>query len=432
VSKDPRRTRPLLLGAIADDVAGATDLGSTLTHNGMEVVQLLGRPEEGEEAPDADAVVCALETRSVPVEQAVAESVAAARWLLDNGARQLFFKYSSTLDSTETGNIGPVTEALLDIVEEDLAIVCPSHPEDERTVYQGHLFVRDRLVSESGMRGDSLTPMTDSNLVRFLGKQSRREAAVGLVPFDVVDLGSKAIRAALDDLQHEGVRLAVVDAVKEDHLWSVAGAVAGRRLVTGASGVARGLPANFRRTDELPQRVETELPDLGRPVAVLAGSCSETTRGQVAAMAAQHPALALDPMSLATEEQTVDQVAREARTHLEGGTVLIHSTAPPDEVRRARETLGGTRASELLQEAFAALATRLVADGFRSLVVAGGDTSAAVTRALGLRRLQVGPEIDPGVPWSLHLGEPAVHVAFKPGHFGSRAFFLRALERLAR
>jgi uncharacterized protein YgbK (DUF1537 family) len=317
-----------------------------------------------------------------------------------------------------------VTEALLDIVEEDLAIVCPSHPEDERTVYQGHLFVRDRLVSESGMR--------DANLVRLLGQQCRREASVGLVPFEVVDLGSKVIRATLDDLQHEGARLAVVDAVKEDHLWSLAGAVAGRRLVTGGSGVARGLPANFRRSDELPQRVEMELPDLGRPVAVLAGSCSETTRGQVAAMAAQHPALVLDPVSLATEEQTVDQVAKEARTHLEGGTVLIHSAAPPDEVHRARETLGRTQASELLQEAFAALATRLVADGFRSLVVAGGDTAAAVTRALGLRRLQVGPEIDPGVPWTLHLGEPPVHVAFKPGRFGSRAFFLRALERLPR
>jgi uncharacterized protein YgbK (DUF1537 family) len=432
VAKERWKIRPLLLGAVADDVSGATALGSTLNHNGMEVVQVLGLPDEGEKPPNADAVVCALETRTAPVDRAVAESVAAARWLLDNGARQVFFKYGSTFDSTEDGNIGPVAEALLDLLEEDLAIVCPAWPEDGRTVYQGHLFVHDRLLSESGMRHHPLTPMTDADLVRWLRRQCRRPESVGLVPFDVVDLGSSAIRGTLDDLQRQGVRLAVVDAVKEDHLWSAAAAVGDRRLVSGGSGVARGLPANFRRTDELPQRVEAALPDLRRPLVVLAGSCSEATRAQVAVMAALHPALFLDPMALATEAQTVDAVAGEARRHLEEGVVLIHSSASPDEVRRAQETLGRTQVNELMDEAFAALATRLVADGVRSLVVAGGETSAAVTRALGLRRLHIGPEIDPGLPWTLHLGEPSVHVAFKPGPLGSHAFFLKALERLQR
>jgi uncharacterized protein YgbK (DUF1537 family) len=432
VPNEHTRSWPLLLGVVADDVTGATDLGATLTHNGMEVVEILGLPTEDEERPEADAVVCALETRTAPVEQAVAESVAAARWLLGHGARQLFFKYSSTFDSTEAGNIGPVAEALLDLVEEELAVVCPAYPEKGWTVYQGHLFVYDRLLSESGMRHHPLTPMTDADLVRLLGRQCRRPDLVDRVAFDVVDLGSGALQTALEDLQRRGVRLAVVDAVKEDHLWSAAAAVTGRRLVTGGSGVARGLPANFRRTDELPQRIETELPDLGPPVAVLAGSCSEATRAQVAAMTALHPTLTLNPMALATEDQTVEDIASEARRHLEGGAVLVHSSAPPDEVRRVQQTLGRARASELLEEAFAALATRLVADGARSLVVAGRDTAGAVARALGLRRLRIGPEIDPGVPWTLHLGDPPVHVALKSGSLGSRAFFLRALERLQR
>lgn len=426
------RARPLLLGAVADDVTGATDLGATLSQNGMDVVQILGSPAGDDEPLEADAVVVALKTRTAPVEQAVAESVEAARWLLARGARQLFFKYCSTFDSTEAGNIGPVAEALLDLVEEDLTVVCPAYPENERTVYQGHLFVGDRLLSESGMRHHPLTPMTDADLVRFLGKQCRDARSVGLVPFAVVDQGAGAIRAALGDLRARGVRLAVVDAVEEDHLWSTATAVAGLRLLTGGSGIGRGLPANFRRTDALPQRVEPRLPPLVPPVAVLAGSCSVATRAQVAAMAAGHPTLALDPVALATGGQALEAVVAEARSALDGGAVLIHSTAAPEKVAEAQKTLGREQASETLERAFGAVASALVDAGVRTLVVAGGETAGRVAATLGLRRLRIGPEIAPGVPWTLHLGEPPVHVAFKSGNFGSEDFFLKALAALER
>jgi uncharacterized protein YgbK (DUF1537 family) len=424
--RDPR-ARPLLLGAVADDVTGATDLGSTLSQNGMDVVQILGSPVGDDTPVEADAIIVALKTRTAPVEQAVTESVETARWLLDRGARQLFFKYCSTFDSTVSGNIGPVTEALLDLVEEDLTVVCPACPENERTVYQGHLFVGHRLLSESGMRHHPLTPMDDPDLVRFLGKQCRDASTVGLVPFAVVDQGAGPIRAALEELRSRGGRLAVVDAVEEDHLWSTATAVAGLRLLTGGSGIARGLPANFRRTGALPQRVEPRLPDLRPPVAVLAGSCSEATRAQVAAMASRHPAVALDPLALATDRQTVDEVVVAARAALDGGAVLIHSSASPEEVETAQKTLGKETASELLERAFGQIASALVSEGVRTLVVTGGETAGQVAGTLGLRRLRIGPEIDPGVPWTLHLGEPAVHVAFKSGNFGSEDFFLKAL-----
>ena len=271
--------RSLLFGAIADDVTGATDLGAMLSRNGMDVVQILGLPGEDEEPPEADAIIVALKTRAAPVEEAVEQSLAAARWLLSAEVDQLFFKYCSTFDSTDAGNIGPVAEALLDLVGGEITIVCPAYPENGRTVYQGHLFVGDRLLSESGMRHHPLTPMTDADLVRLLGQQVRRADSVGLVPFQAVEQGTAAIRVALVRLREEGVRFAVVDALKEDHLWSIASAVPDLPLLTGSAGIARGLPANFRRTDLLPQRIEPRLPDLHGPVALLSGSCSEATRG---------------------------------------------------------------------------------------------------------------------------------------------------------
>jgi uncharacterized protein YgbK (DUF1537 family) len=427
--KDPR-ARPLLIGAIADDAAGATDLGSTLSRNGMDVVQLLGPPAEGEPPIDADAIVIALEIRTAPVERAVAEAQGAARWLRTRGAQQLFFRYSSTFDSTESGNIGPVAEALLDLVEDDFTVACPSEPDSGRTVFQGHLFVGDRLVSESSMRHHPLTPMADADLVRLLGRQCRQPETVGLIPFGVVDQGANAIRKSIADLRARGTRLAVVDAAKEDHLWSVATAVAELRVVTGGSGVARGIPANHRRNDALPQRIEPQLPGLAAPLAILAGSCSEATRTQVATMAARHPSLALDPLALATEDHTVGEVVAAAQSALTGGTVLIHSTVAPDELERARKTLGEEQASRILEEAFGRVASGLVEGGLRSLLVAGSETARIVADALGLQRLRLGPDIEAGVPWTRHLGEPDVYVAFKPGPFGSDRFFLEALSRL--
>jgi uncharacterized protein YgbK (DUF1537 family) len=416
---------------VADDVTGATDLGSMLSRHGMDVVQILGLPPESEGPPPADAIIIALKTRAAPEKEAVEQSRAAARWLMALETDQLFFKYCSTFDSTDSGNIGPVAEALLDLVGGDITVVCPAYPENARTVYQGHLFVGDRLLSESGMRHHPQTPMTDADLVRVLGRQVRRADAVGLVPFPVVERGAVAIRAALADLKERGVRFAVVDALEEDHLWGAATAVAGERLVTGGAGIARGLPANFRRRDRLPQRIEPRRPDLRGPLAVLAGSCSDATRAQVAALPDRHPALALDPIALAEGDQTLDQLMAEAGAALEGGAVLIHSTAPPHEVERVQETLGPGKAGEVLSHAFGEIAARLAAKGVRTFVVAGGETSGAVAASLGLRQLRFGPEIDPGVPWTQHLGDPPIHVAFKSGNFGGEDFFSKALGDLA-
>ncbi len=421
---------PVLLGAIADDVTGATDLAASLTRHGMRVVQTLGVPPSSV-VPDADAIVIALKSRTMPAADAVARSLDAARWLRNSGARQLFFKYCSTFDSTDQGNIGPVAEAVLDLVGAPFTIACPAYPDNRRTVYLGHLFVGGQLLSESGMRNHPLTPMRDPDLVRVLRRQCT--GPVGLVPFSTVDAGPEAIRRACDALQSSGTRIAIVDAVTDAHLSAIGIACAHLPLVTGGSGVACGLPANFHRAGLLPDRSGwAELPASPGPVLVLAGSCSDATRAQVASMAVRWPSIRVDPMTLAHNPGELDACSAQVRAALARGAVLVYSTATPEEVTQAQAVLGAAESAASVERALSELAVRAVRDGVRTLIVAGGDTSGSVSEALGLTALRIGPEIAPGVPWTMHDGTPGLLVAFKSGNFGGPGFFLDAIAMVTR
>jgi uncharacterized protein YgbK (DUF1537 family) len=414
----------LLLGSIADDVTGASDLASMLTREGMRTVQTIGVPDELDPG-DVDAVVIALKSRTAPVADAVRESVAALRWLQERGARQYFFKYCSTFDSTPKGNIGPVADALLEQLGVDVTVVCPAYPANDRTVYQGHLFVGDRLLSESTMATHPLTPMTDANLVRTLRRQTRRE--VGLIPYEIVVLGRVAIERQLAELRRDGVSYAVVDALEDTHLREIGAACAGLALVTGGSGVAMGLPMNFRERRLLPDRttpISSSPP--GGPSLVLAGSCSEITNEQVRRMSTIYPAIRVDALE-ACGRDAAATVAAEVTARLADGPVLVYTTAPPDEVAHVQERLGAARASATLELLLGEVARRSVEFGVRRLIVAGGETSAAVLNALGIRALSVGREIAPGVPWMTSLGDPRLEVALKSGNFGGPDFFLEAL-----
>lgn len=421
----------IILGCIADDSTGATDLANTLVRNGMRTVQLTGVPAESLAPPEAEAVVVALKSRTSPPAQAVAESLTALRWLRAAGARQLFFKYCSTFDSTDTGNIGPVADALLDALSADFTIACPAFPANGRTLYMGHLFVREHLLSESGMQNHPLTPMTDPNLVRVLGHQT--SAAVGLIAYDAVTRGAGAIRARMDELRGAGTRYAIVDALDEDHLRAIGHACRDLVLVTGGSGVAMALPDNYREQGWLEQAADAaRLPLAGGFAAVLSGSCSTATLAQVeAARSAGWPVLALDPLALAADgDELVETLLARAARELADGPVLIHASAPSAEVARVQEALGRDRAGELVEQAMAALARGLVAHGVRRLVVAGGETSGAVVNALGAGALRIGPEICPGVPWTLSLDRPGLFLALKSGNFGGANFFAEAFARL--
>lgn len=418
----------LLLGCVADDFTGATDLANTLVRRGMRAVQLFGVPEARDEVPDADAIVVALKSRTAPVAEAVRDSLAALDWLKRAGARQFFFKYCSTFDSTKEGNIGPVAEALMEALGADFTIYCPAFPENGRTICHGHLFVGDVLLSESGMKDHPLTPMTDANLVRWLGYQTKHP--VGLVSYAAVDQGPAAIATAFARLRAGGVRHAVVDALSDRHLDAIGYACADLKLVTGGSGVALGLPENFRRQGLLTKRKADALPKVGGLAAVLAGSCSQATLGQVAHMAERRPAFRIEPEALARGEDAVGAALAFARPRLADGPVLIYASAPPDEVRRAQAALGRERAGELVEQALAAIAKGLAEAGVRRFVVAGGETSGAVVQALGVKGIRIGPQIDPGVPWTASLGEPTYALALKSGNFGAPDFFLKAFELL--
>jgi uncharacterized protein YgbK (DUF1537 family) len=416
---------PLLLGCIADDFTGATDLANTLVKGGMTAVQVIGVPTGP--LPEADAVIIALKSRTAPVGEAVAQSLAACEALLAAGAKQIFWKYCSTFDSTDQGNIGPVADALLKRLGSGFALACTAFPTNGRTIYLGHLFVGNALLNESGMENHPLTPMTDANLVRVLGRQT--DGAVGLVPFKTVEQGAAATRQAMMRLGEQGRRYAIVDAVTDEHLLAIGEAAAQHALITGGSGVAMGLPENFRRAGILPARGDAaSLPPMQGMAAVVAGSCSRATLGQIGLARDHVPVLELDalatPDAATLTAQALEWVAGKLAADR---PVVIAASAPPEKVAALQAKLGRDAAGALIEAAMAAIAEGLVARGVGRLVVAGGETSGAVVQRLGVTALRIGPEIDPGVPWT--FAEPrGLHLALKSGNFGARDFFLKAFD----
>lgn len=418
----------MILGVIADDFTGATDVASMLVRAGMRTVQVLGIPTGP--LPEADAVVIALKTRTIAPTDAVAQSLQSLAALRAAGARQIYFKYCSTFDSTPQGNIGPVTDALMDALETDFAIACPAFPENGRTVYRGHLFVGDQLLSDSGMRHHPLTPMTDANLVRVLQPQTRQ--AVGLLPHATVGQGAEATRQQIATLRAQGVRIAVADAIANADLLTLAETCADMPLITAGSGVALGLPPAYARRGWLtPDAQAAQLAALDGASAVVSGSCSVATNGQVQHwVAGGGAAVQLDPLALHQSQQTADTLLAQARAALQDGPVLVYATAAPERVAAVQAELGVDAAGALVEHTLARVARGLVDAGVRRLVVAGGETSGAVVQALGVQELRIGPAICPGVPWT-ETTEPGtgerLQLALKSGNFGGPGFFREAL-----
>ncbi|MET0885425.1 MAG: 3-oxo-tetronate kinase [Mycetocola sp.] len=415
------------LGVIADDYTGATDLAGMLVRSGASVVQFLGVPDEGARVPDVDCLVVALKSRSIPADDAVDQSLAAARWLRAQGVDQLFFKYCSTFDSTADGNIGPVSDALHGEVGAGIAVICPAVPENGRTVYRGQLFVGDKLLSESSMRHHPLNPMTDSDLTRLFEAQSTNRA--GQVGHEVVRLGPAAVRARLDELLADGYAFAVVDAIDDDDIRTIGASVTEFPLLTGAAALAVGV-AEARPRLGAPQE-SSLFPLPSGPSAVLSGSCSAATQAQVAVyQAAGHPSFEIDPLKLAAGVDVVSEALDFAGASL-ADVPLIYSSADPSRVRAIQGELGVNRSAALIEGAFAHIARGLVNLGVRRLIVAGGETSGAVVAGLGVSAIEVGPEVDPGVPWTVSVGEDPIGLLLKSGNFGSRDIFTKALEPLA-
>jgi len=420
--------KTLKLGCIADDFTGATDLANNLVRTGMRVVQTIGVPT-GPLNVEVDAVVVALKSRTIPAQEAIAQSLDALRWLQAQGAQQFYFKYCSTFDSTPQGNIGPVTEALMDALGTDFTIATPAFPDNGRTVFKGYLFAGNVLLNESGMQNHPLTPMTDPNLVRVMQAQTQRK--VGLLDHTVVARGPQAIGERIAALRADGVGVAIVDATSNDDLLRLGPALKGMPLVTAGSGVAIGLPANWGLA---PSSTASQLPPAQGLKAIVSGSCSQATNRQVAHFKAQGgPALALDPLQLTGDtDALVAQVMAWAQPLLSQGPVLVYSTAEPEAVKAIQARLGVAEAGALVEHALAAVARALTQAGVQQLVVAGGETSGACVQALGITQLQIGPQIDPGVPWCHAQGSAGpLHITLKSGNFGTDDFFGKAFTVLA-
>ena len=421
-------TKPLL-GCIADDFTGATDLANMLVREGMRTVQTIGVPDSAPQ--DVDAIVVALKSRTVPAAEAVADSLAALDWLQRQGCRQFFFKYCSTFDSTAQGNIGPVADALLQALGSDFTIACPVFPETGRTLYRGHLFIQDQLLNESGMQNHPLTPMTDPNLVRVLQQQT--PSKVGLIGYPIVSKGAEQIATEIATLRGQGVRMAIVDALENQDLYAIGAACADLPLVTGGSGIALGLPGNFIRAGLLKPQQSAQasaLPAVDGLSVVLAGSASKATNAQVGAWIEKRPAFRIDPLALARGEPVVAQALAFAQQHLQQQPALIYATTTPEQVKQVQAELGVERAGQLIEQALADIAAALLNNGVRRFVIAGGETSGAVVKALGVHALRIGAQIDPGVPATASIGASPIALALKSGNFGSVDFFEKALRHL--
>lgn len=414
----------ILLGAIADDFTGASDLANTLTRQGMRTMLFNGIPQGDAEC---EAAVIALKTRSIPADQAVERSLQAFRWLKAQGTPQILFKYCSTFDSTPEGNIGPVADALLAATGARTAVVCPAFPGAGRTIYAGHLFVNGVPLHESGMQHHPLNPMTDPDLRRWLELQA--ETPVDWLPWEVVHQGADAIRARIEALGRDRRALVVVDALTDDDLMQIGAALDGARLITGGSGIALGLPANFRRAGLIGDS-GAAVERIAGPGCALSGSCSTASRAQVADHAASHPAREIDVAQVMAGAVSAAALADWAAAH-QGDAPILYSTAAPEQVAAAQDRYGRAAVSERLERLMGDLALALWDRGFRRIAVGGGETSGAVIEALGVTRMRIGAEIAPGVPAVFtDRGGAPLGLALKSGNFGGTGFYDRALAAL--
>jgi 3-dehydrotetronate 4-kinase len=411
------------LGCIADDFTGGTDVAAALRRAGLRTVLLFGAPEPDDPLPECDAVVVAVKSRTIPAPEAVAVSLEIQRWLAARGVRRLYFKYCSTFDSTDAGNIGPVADALMEAAGAATTLICPASPEHGRTTYQGHLFVGDVLLSDSPMRHHPLTPMTDANLVRVLDRQTPHP--VGLLDLGTIRDGVRAVSDRLAALAAEGVRHVVVDAVSDADLDVVAAAARTMTVLTGGAGLARAVGATVAAAPGAPSATRADLP--AGSGLVLAGSCSAATLTQLEHARARFPAHRLDPAATPDPDELLAVATEWLEGHLGNGPVLLYSSAPPAE-RDAAVAAMGPKTADVLEQTLGRLARTAVDRGVRRIVVAGGETSGAVVSALGIRSVLVAAEEDRGVPWCVTTSEPALGLLLKSGNFGRPDLLVRAME----
>lgn len=425
----PNKNKPLLLGCIADDITGATDIGLMLARNGMPTSVFFDVPTAAHRA-STPAVVIALKIRTAAAIEAVRQASGAADWLISANARQLFYKYCSTFDSTDDGNIGPVAEMLLDRVGAQQTVLLPAFPDNGRTVQSGHLLVNGVLLSESSMRNHPLTPMTESYLPRLIEAQTEPGVAA-TIEQATVDVGKAAIIGKLSELRAAGKRYVSIDTGRNADFLAIADATIDFSLLTGGSGIASAIPQALRNNGLLAsQSSVTPLPRLPGNAAVLAGSCSQATREQIGRFEATVNPIVIDPIAISEGNTHPQKLASRAADAVATNDILVYSSADPTELQRIQNSIGAEKSAHIVEDTLAHIAKRLAHDGIKKFIVAGGETSGAIANALAISEAQISDEIDPGVPWMVASEPSSFCLAFKSGNFGRTDFFSHALSLL--
>ena len=420
------------LGIIGDDFTGSSDIANNLKKSGMQVSMYAGVPNllpEETKKEQTDAAVIALKTRTAPIEDAIRESLEALSWLKDCGCEQFIFKYCSTFDSTKEGNIGPVTDAIMEKLNTDFTIACPSFPDAGRTVYFGHMFVNGKPLNESGMENHPLTPMTDHNLVRWLGHQTKNN--VGLVDSQTISEGENSVKDKIENLKKNGYKYAIIDTIKNDDFDIICNAVKNLPLLTGGSGIALGLPKIYKDRGLL-SASNFQIPENNSNAIILSGSCSITTINQINIYKENNPSFYISPDEVINNEDLIEKVLSWIKDN-ETQSPLVYSSSDIKSVSEKQKQYGQELLANKIEKFFELLSKRLVKDNFGTFISAGGETSGAVIKGLGIQELKIGKEISHGIPalWSPESsGNKPVFVTLKSGNFGQDNFFARALKAL--
>ena len=417
----------LELGVIADDLTGGVKVASLLEEQGVRCPVATSADAVEGLPSDVQAVVVGRRLLSRPAEEAVADARRSARALLAQGAKQLYYKYSTLFCSTARGNIGPVAEALMEMTHTDRVLFCPGRPERNATVYQGRLFLGTDMLHETPRRYDPVTPMTNSNLVEVLQSQSRVE--VGLLNHDTMRAGKAACERYLAEQSAAGVRFFIVDVIDPGDLARVAALAGHSALVTGSDDLPVALSCGWRNVAATEPR--TLLPAAPGHAAVISGSCTPKTSRQLARFEAAHPVFRIDLLKAACDDCGVLSEAVEwACGRLVHGPVGVATTTDADGVKRTQAELGQEGASALADDLLGRMSRALYELGVRKFVVAGGETSGSVIRSLGIQRLEVGAYDDLQGGYCHRAGDDPVSLVVKSGSAGEDHFIDIALERM--
>lgn len=412
------------LGVIADDFTGATDIASFMVNAGWKVVLFNGVPAEAFDQENIDAVVIALKSRSILAKTAVEQSLCASNWLKSQGCKRQLFKYCSTFDSTKEGNIGPVTDALMENLGAPITLICPAVPDNGRTILQGHLFVKGQLLNQSGMEHHPVTPMKESSLKKLMEAQSAGRCDV--INLDTIKNHAEDIPDALARLAENKIKYVICDVLDNNDLLTIARETADFALVTGAAGIGYAIAAldtMHKSTDKPAFAISKE----GASI-VLSGSCSSMTNQQVNFYQQRASSLALDVEKILHQPAYLQTVTAWVLTHKNDVLApMVYATQPPQIIEIIQKNYGAEFVSEKIESFFATLAHNLSKEGFNKFIVAGGETSGAVSQGLNIKGMMIGEAVAPGVPWTQVLDEEK-WVILKSGNFGNSDFFLKAQE----